>query len=476
MALDVAMIMRLVDRFTAPARKMEASVDRITQKTGRLGRAGQSFDRIAAGARRAGVAVNGVYLKAMEKAGHATGRLIRNTASLGLEWAKWGLAGGVAAAGWAGVNMIKTAADFEAMEVQISRLLGSAAKGKEAMSWISDFAAKTPFDIAQVTDAFVLAKQRGIDPMAGALRIMGDAAAGSRKDLSQAIEAIADAQTGEMERLKEFGITASSKGNNVVFKYIDREGKEASRSVRKSSTEIQGAVLGIWDSLHGGGMESQSKTFLGTISNIGDAWTRFELMVAKAGIFDNVKAKAEGLLGTLGKMSDDGRLEAWAKRISAGMEEMLNKASAFIYNTDWGYVAGQIGTVAGAAWKLVEAMAAVVNTADRMDREITRAEDWATANLHGDPTVRAAAQKKYTQKYAVGTATKAQKNQILDRLSGPMRPVLKPGRKISSAPQQHEFTVKVQSVNGLKASARPTRMASNSSYSTKRGSAMAGSA
>lgn len=485
MALDVAMIMRLVDRFTAPARKMEQSVDRIAQKTNKLAQSGRSFDRIAAGARRAGVAVRGVYLNAMEKAGAATGNLIRKTADLGLQWAKWGLAGAVDAAGWAGINMIKTAADFEAMEVQITRLLGSAEKGKAAMGWISDFAAKTPYDIGQVTDAFALAKQRGIDPFSGSLRIMGDAAAGSRKELQQAIEAIADAQTGEFERLKEFGITSSVKGDNVVFKYIDREGKEASRSVRKSATEIQGAVLGIWDSLHGGGMEAQSKTFWGIFSNLGDQWTRFQLQVAKAGIFDNIKAKAEGLLTTLGHMAEDGRLAAWAERISNGLEDMLDGAWEFANGVDWRGVASDIGTIAGALGGVVSWIATAVRWAYNLRTALTDA-----ANLgfkaSGNPALQALSRNyEYNRSINEGKDPKRMNLFGGGKGSDPAAklglPPLKSakgvkGTKTSMAPQQHEFTVRVRSDDGLKATARPTKMAANSSYSTKRGTAMAGAA
>ena len=46
----------------------------------------------------------------------------------------------------------------------------------------------------------------GLNPSQRAMESYGNTAAAMGKDLSQMIEAVADAATGEFERLKEFGI------------------------------------------------------------------------------------------------------------------------------------------------------------------------------------------------------------------------------------------------------------------------------
>ncbi|MDG4813775.1 hypothetical protein P8629_12270, partial [Hydrogenovibrio sp. 3SP14C1] len=80
---------------------------------------------------------------------------------------------------------------------------GSQEKAKASLDWIAGFAKKTPYDLAQVTESFVKLKAYGIDPIADdALRILGDTGSAMGKSLDQAVEAFADAATGEFERLK----------------------------------------------------------------------------------------------------------------------------------------------------------------------------------------------------------------------------------------------------------------------------------
>jgi diaminopimelate decarboxylase len=68
---------------------------------------------------------------------------------------------------------------------------------------------ETPFGLAQATQGFVKMKALGLDPTRAALTSFGNTASAMGKDLNQMIEAVADASTGEFERLKEFGIKAS---------------------------------------------------------------------------------------------------------------------------------------------------------------------------------------------------------------------------------------------------------------------------
>ena len=54
------------------------------------------------------------------------------------------------------------------------------------------------------------------------------------KTLNQMIEAVADAATGEFERLKEFGIKAKSEGDKVSFIF-----RGVTTTVKKESNAIQ---------------------------------------------------------------------------------------------------------------------------------------------------------------------------------------------------------------------------------------------
>src|SRR5690606_14799481 len=125
-----------------------------------------------------------------------------------------------------------------------------------------------PYDLNQVSEAFVRMRAYGLDPMSGQLRSIGDAAAGMGKSLMQGVEAIADAVTGENERLKEFGIKTKVQGDQITYNW-NENGKEMSKTVRKSGPEIIAALTDIFGRFDGA-MDKLSKTQAGILSNLGD--------------------------------------------------------------------------------------------------------------------------------------------------------------------------------------------------------------
>lgn len=375
MALKFAMILEAVDRMSGPARRAAAGARNLAKGARELAREGgpaaRSMDRVsnAAGRMRARLATaltrvralaGRAGMKALEKsaygAGYAIGWTIRKVATLAGGLAKLAAGSAVIGGGAFLGGVITTAAKFEQFQIMLEGMEGSAAKAKTSMDWVRDFAKKTPYELEQVMEAFVQLKAYGIDPMDGALTAAGDAAAGMAKPLMQAIEALADAQTGEFERLKEFGIRARVEGNKVRFTY-QKNGKEIRREVENNATAMREAITGIWSERFGGMMDRQSKTFNGMISNLKDGWSDFMLRVGQAGVFDTVKSKLQGVLNWLNSKLDDGSIDEWAKRVSVELEKVVNWVSS-LTESDWsGFLAtlksaadGFIAIGKGAAW------------------------------------------------------------------------------------------------------------------------------
>ena len=73
-------------------------------------------------------------------------------------------------------------------------------KAAQMMAWAVDFANKTPFETDSIVEATVRLQSYGIDAQKTMTQI-GDMAGVMNKDIMQAVEAVADAQTGELERL-----------------------------------------------------------------------------------------------------------------------------------------------------------------------------------------------------------------------------------------------------------------------------------
>jgi len=66
-----------------------------------------------------------------------------------------------------------------------------------------------------------------------------------------------------------------------------------------------------------GASENRAKTWDGILSNLMDHLSSFKLMVMNNGVFDYMKGRLGALLDLLNEMASDGRLEAWAGRVSA---------------------------------------------------------------------------------------------------------------------------------------------------------------
>lgn len=276
----------------------------------------------------------------MEKLAFSAGSLIGSTIRGGV------MAGGaIAGAGLtaAAYKIVTAGLMFEKFRTQLTGLEGSVEAGNRAMEWVSDFAAKTPYELAEVMEAFIALKAYGIDPTDGTLRALGDTAAGMGKPLMQAVEMIADAQTGEFERIKEFGIKASVAGDKVTFRW-QRNGREMTKTVRQSATEIRGALLSIMDQRFVGGMDRLAKTTAGKWSNLMDGLTKSANRVWEGGFGNAVNKQLDRLSGWINRMEQDGSLKKWADETGDGIGDLVETLG----DADWPGIAGGIRSVGGA--------------------------------------------------------------------------------------------------------------------------------
>lgn len=177
--------------------------------------------------------------------------------------------GGTAIAGTIallGGNALQTGARFEQLQSALDNAFGSAEAGAREFERIQEFAASTPFSVDQLTTSFLTLVNRGFVPTNEELTKLGDLAASQAKDFSQLTEALLDAQTGEFERLKEFGIQASRSGDQVTFSF-----RGLQQTVANTPEAISQVILGFGE-LEGiqGSLAAQSATLGGQFSNLQD--------------------------------------------------------------------------------------------------------------------------------------------------------------------------------------------------------------
>jgi hypothetical protein len=170
------------------------------------------------------------------------------------------------AIGSLGSKIVDSTAKFQKFEAVLTNTLGSNSKAKKALDDIVSFASTTPFQVDELTESFIKFANRGIILTSKEMTKLGDIASSQGKSFNELTEAVLDAQTGEFERLKEFGIRASKEGNTVSLSF-----KGITKEVANNEDAIKNAILSYGD-LEGvaGGMEAISKTLGGQLSNLSD--------------------------------------------------------------------------------------------------------------------------------------------------------------------------------------------------------------
>jgi hypothetical protein len=182
-----------------------------------------------------------------------------------------------------GKEVLAVTAEFEKFGAVLGNTLGSNALAKLKLKEISDFAAKTPFGVNELTDSFIKLANQGFKPTGDQMRLLGDLASSTGKSFNQLAEAIIDAQVGEFERLKEFGVRAQDAGDKVIFTF-----KGVQTTVDKSAESIRNYVTSLGNAEGvSGSMAVISQTLTGKISNLGDSWDQMLISVGSntSGVF-----------------------------------------------------------------------------------------------------------------------------------------------------------------------------------------------
>ena len=177
-----------------------------------------------------------------------------------------------------GGAVIETTSTFQRFESVLTNTLGSTSEAQKALNRITEFASQTPFSVSELTDSFVRLANQGFKPTSDEMRKLGDLASSTGKEFVMLAEAIIDAQVGEFERLKEFGIRAEKQGDQVTFTF-----KNVKTQVDFTADSIQNYILSLGD-LQGvsGAMVGISKTLGGQISNLGDSFDSLKNEIGEA--------------------------------------------------------------------------------------------------------------------------------------------------------------------------------------------------
>ena len=207
--------------------------------------------------------------------------------------------------------LVKGNADMETYQNTLAVVMGSQEKAIETLKWAQTFAAKTPFEIPQVVKATTRMSAYGLNAQK-TLGIVGDMASVMGKDLMQAVEAVADAQTGEVERLKEFGITKKMIQEQAKMLGANPINKQGQITDQKA---FNAALFSLMEKRYKGGMELQSKTFIGMLSNAKDFISSAGRTLGKP-LFDSLKVGLGSTLEWMNKLQSSGAIDKAANELA----------------------------------------------------------------------------------------------------------------------------------------------------------------
>ncbi|WP_429186909.1 tape measure protein [Aeromonas veronii] len=227
------------------------------------------------------------------------------------------------------MTMFQAGDQAERLDVQLKAVMGSIAGGKEASAWIQDFAKNTPLQLSEVTQVFVRLKAFGIDPMAGAMQGIVDQAfklGGGFEEVQGISLALGQAwakqklQGEEILQLIERGVPVWQMLEQVTGKNT-AELQKLSEAGKLGRETISALMNEIAAQSRGAAADNMS-LLSGLISNAQDNLAKFYRMVAENGALAWLKNQLANLNAEFEVMARDGRLQAWAKRLSDGFISM----------------------------------------------------------------------------------------------------------------------------------------------------------
>jgi hypothetical protein len=146
--------------------------------------------------------------------------------------------------------------------------LGSRSAAQRAIKEITSLADELRLPADDLVGSYTKLVNRGLRPTREEMVRLVDLARNQNKSLDQLAEAVLDAQTGEFERLKEFGIRAKSAGDQVTLSFRGQEVQ-----VQKTDEAITQAIVNF------GALDGVQGSAAASTDNLGGKFERFTSLI-----------------------------------------------------------------------------------------------------------------------------------------------------------------------------------------------------
>ena len=226
---------------------------------------------------------------------------------------------------FAGEQFVEANRDAGRLRASLEVLTGSAETAGAVWRTLSaEFGSQIGTDAA--VEAFAKLKALGLAPTIEAIRAYSNVAAAMGKPLEQFVEAVADATTGEFERLKEFGIKAKADGDKVALTFQGQ-----TQTIANNARAIEQYLQAIGNNQFAGAVEKQAQTLGGALTRAKDQANQFFVAIGDAGASDTlargINSASDAIAGLTNSIGSGDLFaplisgaQSWVDEISRGAE------------------------------------------------------------------------------------------------------------------------------------------------------------
>ncbi len=228
-------------------------------------------------------------------------------------------------------KLVEVNREFGILKAGLETATGSAQGANDAFIALQDFAKTTPYDLAQATSAFTQLVNLGLTPSERALKSYGDTSAALGKDLKQMVEAVADAATGQFERLLEFGIKSKNQGDTIAFTF-----RGTTEVVKNNAAAIEEYLIRLGEINFTDAAIKRMESLDGAISNLGDSWDAFFYQLGQAGGTDVLKDAFTAVgraLDEVNAMLSSGEMQGYIEAIGLSFQQWTDDIKIFTEGT-----------------------------------------------------------------------------------------------------------------------------------------------
>lgn len=173
-----------------------------------------------------------------------------------------------------------TNVELQKLEAQMKTVTGTTARADAAFHLITEFARTTPFEISNITTAFVDLRARGVVPTEERLRGLGNLSSGFSRDITDLTQAIISGAGGMARPLKAFGVDMEISGNRATVSF-----QGVRKEINLTVEELSGFLAEQGNSGRlSGAMAEQMKTLGGAIANTKDSAALFAKAIGDQGL------------------------------------------------------------------------------------------------------------------------------------------------------------------------------------------------